>query len=68
MNKKIISQLLVKGKKSTSEKIWQNSLKKFYKSFTKNHKKVINKALTNIAPLLKTKQLIQKKNFKIKYH
>ena len=44
-----------------SEKIWLNSLKKFYKSFTKNHKKVINKALTNVAPLLKTKQLKQKK-------
>lgn len=61
MNKKIISQILIKGKKSTSEIIWQNSLKKFYKSFTKNHKKLINKALINIAPLLKTKQLKQKK-------
>ena len=61
MNKKIISQLLLKGKKTTSETVWLNSLKRFYKSFTKNHKKLINKALINIAPLLKTKQLKQKK-------
>jgi ribosomal protein S7 len=61
MNKKIISQLQLKGKKTISEKIWLNSLKRFYKSFNKNHQKFINKALTNIAPLLKTKQLKQKK-------
>jgi small subunit ribosomal protein S7 len=36
-------------------------LKKFYKSFVKNHTKVINRALINIAPLLKVKQLQQKK-------
>lgn len=61
MNKKIITQLQLKGKKTISEKIWLNSLKRFYKSFVKNHKKFINKALTNTAPLLKTKQLKQKK-------
>ena len=61
MNEKIINQLLLKGKKTTSEKIWLNSLKRFYKSFIKNHKKFVNKALTNIAQLLKTKQLTQKK-------
>ena len=61
MNKQIINQLLLKGKMMTSEKIWLNSLKRLYKSFTKNHRKSINKALINIAPLLKTKQLKQKK-------
>jgi len=61
MNKKIINQLISKGKLTISEKIWIKSLKEFYKFFTKNHKKVFNKALTNIAPLLKTKQLRQKK-------
>jgi ribosomal protein S7 len=61
MNKKIINQLLLKGKMTISEKIWLKTLKEFYKSFTKNHKKFINKALINIAPLLKTKQLNQKK-------
>ena len=61
MNKKIINQLLLKGKMTISERIWLKTLKGFYKSFTKNHKKFINKALINIAPLLKTKQLKQKK-------
>ncbi len=61
MNKKIINQLLLKGKMTISEKIWLKTLKGFYKSFTKNHKKFINKALINITPFLKTKQLRQKK-------
>ena len=61
MNKKIINQLLLKGKITISEKIWLKTLKGFYKSFTKNHRKVISKALINIAPFLKTKQLRQKK-------
>ena len=60
MNKKIITQLLSKGKMTVSEKIWLNSLKTYYKSFTKNQKKLINKALVNVAPLLRTKQLKQK--------
>jgi len=61
MNQKIINQLLLKGKSTVSEKIWLKCLKKFYKSFVKNHTKVINRALINIAPLLKVKQLQQKK-------
>jgi ribosomal protein S7 len=61
MNKKIITQLLSKGKMTISEKIWLSSIKTYYKSFTKNQKKLINKALVNVAPLLKTKQLKQKK-------
>lgn len=61
MNKKIVTRLLIKGKATTSERIWLNILKKFYKSLTKNHKKCINKALVNFTPLLKTKQLKQKK-------
>jgi ribosomal protein S7 len=32
-----------------------------YKSFTKNHKRVINRALINLTPLLRVKQLTQKK-------
>lgn len=61
MNEKIINQLLINGKKIISEKIWLNSLKVFYKSSTKNHKKTVNRALINITPLLKVKQLKQKR-------
>jgi len=61
MNKKIINQLLVKGKSAISEKIWVKTLKLFFKAFVKNHKKVINRAFINIAPLVKVKQLKKKK-------
>jgi len=61
MDKKIISQLLIDGKSPISEKIWLKSLKLFYKSFVKSHKKAINRALINITPLLKVKQLKQKR-------
>jgi len=37
------------------------SIKLFDKSFVKNHKKLLNQALINITPLLKIKQLKQKK-------
>ena len=61
MDKKIISQMLIKGKSAISEKIWLKSLKLFYRSFVKSHKKVINRALINVTPLLKVKQLKQKR-------
>lgn len=61
MNKKIVNQLLVKGKSAISEKIWLKTLKLFFKSFVKNHKKVINRALINVAPFVKVKQLQKKK-------
>ena len=61
MNEKIINQLLLNGKSATSEKIWLKSIKVFDKSFVKDHKKLINRALVNITPLLKVKQLKQKK-------
>lgn len=61
MDKKIIRQMLIDGKSAVSEKIWLKSLKLFYKSFLKNHKKAINRALINITPLLKVKQLKQKR-------
>jgi len=61
MDKKIISQLLIDGKSTISEKIWLKSLKLFYRSFVKSHKKAINRALINITPLLKVKQLKQKR-------
>jgi len=61
MNQKIINQLLLHGKKTISEKIWLKSLKLFYKSSIKNHKKVFNRALINLMPLLKVKQLKQKR-------
>lgn len=61
MNKKIINQLLFNGKSAISEKIWLKSIKFFDKSFVKNHKKLINRVLVNITPLLKVKQLRQKK-------
>jgi small subunit ribosomal protein S7 len=53
--------LLLDGKSTVSEKIWLKSLKLFYKSFAKSHKKAINRALINVTPLLKVKQLKQKK-------
>ena len=61
MNKKIINQLLLNGKITISEKIWLKSVKFFYKSFVKNHKKVINQVIIKITPLLKVKQLKQKR-------
>jgi len=61
MNKKIINQVLVNGKKITSEKIWIRSIKFFDKSFVKDHKKLINRALINETLLLKIKELTQKK-------
>lgn len=60
MNKKIINQLLLQGKSTTSERIWLKSIKFFYKSFHKNQKEFINRALINVTPLLKVKQLKQK--------
>ena len=60
MNKKIINQLVLNGKTAVSEKIWLKSVKFFYKSFVKNHKKCINQALVSITPLIKVKQLKQK--------
>ena len=61
LNKKIINHLLLNGKITISEKIWLKSIKFFYKSCVKNHKKFINRAIINITPLLKVKQLKQKK-------
>ena len=66
MNKKIINQLLVKGKSAISEKIWLKTLKLFFKSFVKNHKKVINRAFINVAPLVKVKQLQKKRQLQLK--
>jgi len=61
MNKKVINQLLLNGKKSVSEKIWIKNVKLFQKSFKKNYKKFVNRSIVNVAPLLKVKQLKQKK-------
>ena len=61
MNKQIIRQLLTDGKNSISEKIWLKSLKLFYKLYAKNHTKVITRAVINITPLIKVKQLKQKR-------
>ena len=61
MKQKIINQLLVDGKSTHSEKIWLKSIKLVYKSFVKNHKKLINRAFINLTPFLKVKQLKQKK-------
>jgi len=57
MNKKIINQLLLNGKVTISEKIWLKSIKIFYKSLTKNPKKLINRAIINITPLLNVKKV-----------
>ena len=61
MNKKIINQLLVNGKKFVSEKIWIKNVKLFQKSFKKDYKKFVNRSIVNAAPLIKVKQLKQKK-------
>ncbi len=61
MNKKLINLLSKNGKTTISEKIWLKSIKLFYRSFLKNPKNVINKAIVTIAPLLKVKQLKQKR-------
>lgn len=61
MDKKVINQLLIDGKSTVSEKIWLRSLKLFYKSFVKNYKKAVNRAIINITPLLLVKQLKQKR-------
>ena len=61
MNKRIINQILVNGKKITSEKIWVKSIKFFDKSFVKDQKKLINRAIINVTLLLKIKELTQKK-------
>ena len=62
MNKKIINQLLIQGKKFASEKIWIKNVKLFQKSFQKDYKKFVNRSIVNAAPLVKVKQLKQKKN------
>jgi len=61
MNKKIVNELLKHGKKTTSEKIWFKSVKVLNKLNIKNHKKLINRSIINVAPLLKIKQLRNKK-------
>lgn len=61
MDKQIIRQLLNNGKSAISEKIWLKSLKLFYKLYTKNHIKTITRAVINTAPLIKVKQLKQKR-------
>jgi len=52
---------LFNGKKTLSEKIWLKTVKRFNKSLDKDHTKLINRALVNIAFLLKIKELKQKK-------
>lgn len=61
MDKQIIRQLLIDGKSAISEKIWLKSLKLFYKLYAKNHIKVITRAVINTTPLIKVKQLKQKR-------
>lgn len=61
MTNKIINQFLINGKKTVCEKIWIQNVKLFQKSFTKNYKKFINRSIINVAPLVKVKQLQQKR-------
>jgi small subunit ribosomal protein S7 len=61
MDKKMINQLLIDGKSTVSEKIWLKTLKLFDKSFVRNNKKAVNRAIVNLTPLLKVKQLKQKR-------
>lgn len=61
MSKQIINQLLLNGKTITSEKIWLKSIKFFSKSFIKNPKKLLNRAVVNITPLINVKQLKRKR-------
>ena len=57
----MINQLLIDGKSTVSEKIWLKTLKLFDKSFVRNNKKAVNRAIVNLTPLLKVKQLKQKR-------
>jgi len=61
MNKKIINELLLHGKKTKSEKIWLKSIKSLNKLDLKNPKKLINRSIINVSPLLNIKQLKNKK-------
>ena len=61
MNKKIINQLLLNGKTTISEKIWLKGIKFFQKLILKNPKKLINRAIINVTPLLKVRQLKQRR-------
>jgi len=61
MNKKIINELLIHGKKTTSEKVWLKSIKYLNKLNIKNPKKLISRSIINVAPLFKIKQLKNKK-------
>lgn len=61
MNKKIINQLLLNGKTTISEKIWLKGIKFFQKLIFKNSKKLINRAIINVTPLLKVRQLKQRR-------
>ena len=61
MNNKITNRLLFNGKKTLSEKIWLKTVKRFNKSLDKDYTKLINRALVNMAFLLKIKELKQKK-------
>lgn len=61
MNKEITNRILLNGKITKSEKIWLSSIKGLYKLCTKNPIKFINRALINVAPLIKIKQLKRKR-------
>jgi ribosomal protein S7 len=62
MNKRIISQLMLNGKNSISEKILLKSIKSMQKVLIKNHRKLIKIALVNLTSLVKVKQLKQKRS------
>lgn len=62
MNKEIISQLMLNGKTSISEKILLKSMKSMQKTLIKNHKKLIKIALINLTSLVKVKILKQKRS------
>jgi hypothetical protein len=68
MNKKIVTQLLVKGKSAISEKIWLKTLKLFFKSFVKNHKKSYQSSTYKCSTFCKSKTIAKKKkdNYNLK--
>lgn len=63
---KIYNFMMLNGKKETCENIFLKSTKLIQKYLTKNHKKLIKLAFVNSAPLIKIKQIKQKRKKNLK--
>ena len=66
LKNKIIKHLTINGKKGTSEKIFNKSLKNIQKETNKQLKKIINIAIINATPIFKLHKISNKKRRKRK--